>query len=770
MLSLWQMGLSASAVILLAALLRRLTGSRLPRRMYVALWDVAMLSSLIPFRVTWSALIRSAEIIRETASSAAMQPMPLNVLPVEAAPAAVLPGAALPAARSLQAGLTQTAETVREAVQTAPDWLWRLASVLWGIGALILAAMLLYRWLSCRHAFAEALPCDDPRAIAFLRDHPLRRRVQIRVSDRIRSPLSYGLLRPVILLPASLADTDDQTLGYVLTHEHMHIRAWDMLRKSALLLTLCLHWPNPLFWLMVRLCNRDMELMCDERVVRSLGGRKAYCLTLLDMEVQRSNLTMGTCFSVTGIEERINVMKNRKHQGILSIALAFAILLGATAGAMTGIPMAGAESPSPRIFFSRSSWENSYAQYEPYGLGYDETNGTITYNGHVVRYFEDMWPIDEQGKAGTCFMYEAGEVDVYAVREFPEIIQRNPDGSFDPSGILKGLREATPEEYAELTARHDQWASGSITECLDAYQLTDSVVATKLQNVEWWTAEEFREWLEQERIALQELVRDEARSWTPSTGWFTWTQEKADEAIARYEALLLEIEQGAFVSKAIDGQDASMVLAQGTGVADVVPIERVSDATVVEDSAITYVFSGYDDPGTIRYGLEPDLGSDSEGIVYLISVGPEDEWRYTPEAWARIQELIDLGVVQWEEPAAAVQALEAQEMEAALISQYQTDRINGWRDTIAPYARFGLSFALDTAMDLVHLYWNGQEVRGVFDPYLGTWITEHTGTGFYSDGAKELIAVYENGVLTGLREADAEESAVWDNLRKENMQ
>ena len=52
MLSLWQMGLSASAVILLAALLRRLTGSRLPRRMYVALWDVALLSGLIPFRLT----------------------------------------------------------------------------------------------------------------------------------------------------------------------------------------------------------------------------------------------------------------------------------------------------------------------------------------------------------------------------------------------------------------------------------------------------------------------------------------------------------------------------------------------------------------------------------------------------------------------------------------------------------------------------------------------------------------------------------------------
>lgn len=791
MLSLWQMSLSAGAVILVTALLRRMAGARLPRRMYIALWDVALLCGLIPFRVTWGAFARRATASVSTVSSA-LPDIPLqapalhNGMP-EAAAITAVPVTTPPAVSGLQNSLAQVAEAAHEVVQSAPGWLWQALGIFWGVGAIALAAVLLTRWLSCRRAFAEALPCVEPRVAAFLQAYPLRRRVRVRVSGCVASPLSYGLLRPVILLPVSLTGADDQTLTYVLTHEHMHIRAWDMLRKSVLLLALCLHWPNPLFWLAARLCNRDMELMCDERVVRRLGGRKAYCLTLLDMEVQRSSLTMGTCFSVTGIEERIKVMKNRKHQGILSITLAFTIFLGAAVGAVTGIPLATAENTPPRIFFSRETWENNYAKYEPFGLTYDEENGTISYKGQIVRYFEDMWPVDEQGKAGTCFMCEGGIIDVYGVREFSETIQRNPDGSFDPSGTLVGLREATPEESAELTARMkgDFLTQGYVTEWVDAYQFQNAetvssgallAATTALSDIEWWTAAEYREWLDNERLDLQKLVDEQARAWTPSQGWFTWTQELADEAIARYEEVLRSIEQGASVSKTINGEEANMTLMQNVDTvflgkagsqsvwslaSDIPPVESASDDAIVEDQAVSVAFtSTLKDTATLQ--VEPDTGSDMIGKVVLVAVSPDDEWRYTPEQRAKIHELIELGVIQWQEPSTQ------EELNTAMLS-YQEMRVEEWRRTIAPYAPFGLSYALDTATDLVHLYWNGQEVRGIFDPERGMWITEHSGNGF-PDGAKELIAVYENGVLTGLREADAEESEFWDKTRNKNSQ
>ena len=796
MLSLWQMSLSVGAVILLTALLRRWAADRLPRRMYVALWDIALLAGLIPFRVPWEALSRLVQSMKAavTRSGGAVLSLPLQTIPrlqdtgrtvSEAVTAAIPLEAPLLSGTGVRESLTQVTQPLMEAVGSAPDWLWHALGTVWALGAILLVAVIACRWASCLRVFSEALPCGDQRVAAFLREHPLRRWIRVRVSARVSSPLSYGLLRPVILLPAAMAGTDDRALTHVLTHEFMHIRAWDILRKRALLLVLCLHWFNPLVWVMIRLCNRDMELMCDERVVRRLGGRKAYCMTLLDMEAERSRLTMGTCFSVTGIEERIKVMKNRKHQGILSIALAFAIFLGAAAGAMIGMPLAGAEKGSPRLGFSRETWEASYAKYEIYGLGYDEENGTITYNGQVVRYFEDMWPVDEQGKAGACFIYEGGTVDVYGVREFPEFIQRNPDGSFDPSGILIGLREATKEEFDERTARQKAYMTIDTATAIEyAYQVVDTAVpgsntqavaADKLA-IEWWTAEEYREWMEEERTALQELVDEQARTWTPSRGWFTWTQELADEAMARYEETLREIEQGNFVSKTINGEEANMVLVQGLGniaysfaVQDTVEgsgipsAELSSDDSVAKDTETSIVYASHV-AGASTYGQELDLGSAVEGQVVLVAVGPGDEWRYTPEEWAMIQELVDAGLVQWSVPTTSEQGRET----AFVASSHLTTLAETWRETIAPYAPFGLSCEVDSATERARLYWNGREIRGVFDPERGMWITEHTGNSYYPEGAKELIAVYADGQLVGLREANAEESAVWDALREEN--
>ena len=818
------MSLSASAVILLTALLRRLAANRLPRRMYIALWDIALLANMVPFRVPWEALSRLTRQVKETFSQAdAVFSVPSTMPQLAQNVSVTMPQVvteALPIAaptvvtNSVRDSLTQAVQPLRETVRSAPDWLWQAVAALWMIGAVVLAAVLAYRWLSCRRVFSEALPCGDQRAAAFLKEHRLLRRVQVRVSERIASPLSYGLLRPVILLPASMANADDQTVRYVLTHEFMHIRAYDMLRKSALLLALCLHWFNPLAWVMLRLCNRDMELMCDERVVRHLGGRKAYCLTLLDMEVRRSNLTMGTCFSVTGIEERINVMKNRKQQSILSIVLAFAIFLGATVGAMTGLPLADAEETSPRMIFSRETWEGTYAKYEPYGLGYDGKNGTITYNGQVVRYFEDMWPIDETSKSGACFIYEGGTVDVYGVREFPETIHRNPDGTFDPSGVLMGLRQATQEEYDALT----EWLkSGSVSQITYAMAGTTPmnddpdatpgpIAYTKLdpespfaydhptESVQWWTAEEYRAWMEEERAVIQQLVDELARAWTPSRGWFVWTQAEADAAMARYESTLQAIEQGAYVSKPDSNGDVFFF----SSVSEInIPANAPSIGSVSEDEAWTHMSTDY--AQSVGFSLEP-ASRETHTIIIFAPIDPEEEWQYTPEQWAVIQELVDQGATQWLSPTVgrvihvavapkdewrytpeqwaviqelvdqgATRYLGATNGLAGMTDQtYQIARRESWRKAIEPYEPFGIYFVQETVTDSFRLYWNGRQIRGIFDPERGVWVTDSTGNVGYPEGAKELIAVYENGELVGLREANAEESAIWDNLRGGN--
>ena len=87
-------------------------------------------------------------------------------------------------------------------------------------------------------------------------------------SDRIASPLTFGVLHPVILMPKGTDWKDGRTLQYVLEHEFVHILRFDTLSKLLLIGAVCVHWFNPMVWVLYILANRDLELSCNETVVR----------------------------------------------------------------------------------------------------------------------------------------------------------------------------------------------------------------------------------------------------------------------------------------------------------------------------------------------------------------------------------------------------------------------------------------------------------------------------------------------------------------------
>lgn len=109
---------------------------------------------------------------------------------------------------------------------------------------------------------------------------PLRR--DIYIADHIDSPFVMGIFRPVIYLPGSLADSERR---YIIAHEHHHIRRGDHIFKALGFLALTIHWFNPLVWLAFSLASRDMEMSCDEAVIRKMGDafRADYSATLLNL-------------------------------------------------------------------------------------------------------------------------------------------------------------------------------------------------------------------------------------------------------------------------------------------------------------------------------------------------------------------------------------------------------------------------------------------------------------------------------------------------------
>lgn len=149
----------------------------------------------------------------------------------------------------------------------------------------------------------------------------LRRRMRTAVryrdnifhSENVGSPFVFGIVSPRIYLPFAL---DEQTLPHVIAHEQAHIRRKDHWWKPLGFLLLTVHWFNPLMWLGYGLLCRDIELACDEKVIRSLKSeeRADYTQALLNCSVSRARIAAyPLAFGEVGVKERVkSVMRYKK--------------------------------------------------------------------------------------------------------------------------------------------------------------------------------------------------------------------------------------------------------------------------------------------------------------------------------------------------------------------------------------------------------------------------------------------------------------------------
>ena len=272
---------SGSAMILLVLALRLILKKYLPRGIFPALWCAAAVRLLLPVAIptrlsVWNLLRTPAAAQANGVISDALAPFPVFVT-------------------------GGTAEPAAEAAGISPMLLvWLVCAVLFAAYFAVGYACLVRRFHGTRLA-------PQPSIDALLDHFRFSRDPRICVSSSRRAPLTFGVFRPTVLLPEDLPVGDAQ-FQLVLAHELAHIRRKDCLRKLLLTVCLCLYWWNPLVWLMVWLANRDMELACDEAVLRALGPdcRKAYALTLLDM-AQRNPKSAPLCssFAKSSAEERI---------------------------------------------------------------------------------------------------------------------------------------------------------------------------------------------------------------------------------------------------------------------------------------------------------------------------------------------------------------------------------------------------------------------------------------------------------------------------------
>lgn len=319
-------------VLIGAILLLRLLGRyRLPGWTFRILWGVALARLLIPVALPfpwniYAGLERLADVGQAAQTAPSVQ-TPAEI-PAPSQGGGIPDVPALP----MEPGQIPVPEAVPAAVEI--PWL----TILYLAGAAALALLFLVSYRRGVRVFRTALPLKHPAVNQWRRKIPALRGVPIRRCDRIRSPLTYGLIRPVVLLPKGL-DYEQEEVGYILLHEGTHIKHRDAWWKLFLAAALCVHWFNPLVWCMYVWANRDLERCCDESVVRRCGleARSEYALTLLKWEERRSGLLpLCSNFGTPILKERVVFIMKLKKQSAAAVALTLALVMGTTVAFATG--------------------------------------------------------------------------------------------------------------------------------------------------------------------------------------------------------------------------------------------------------------------------------------------------------------------------------------------------------------------------------------------------------------------------------------------------
>lgn len=422
-MSLLQMSFLGTVIILLIVVLRAVLINRLPKKTFLILWWIALIRLLVPFSIKSVTSIYSL-----------LQSIYSDINPVRTAQTTTF----LP----IHGNMPEIANGLSEAMVQRTESI-SILSVIWLAGLLLCFGFFAVSYIKCYREFRFSLPVENDILEAWKEKHPLKRSLSIRQTETIAAPLSYGVIRPVILMPKNTEWKNIYQLRYVLEHEYVHIRRLDMLTKLIMIAAVCIHWFNPLVWVMYILFNRDLELSCDETVVRRFGMdiKSVYATALISMEEKKSGLTpLCNSFSKNAIEERIRAIMKIKKTSKFAVIISAVLVICVTGGFAT----------------SASSLEKK-----------------------------------------TETAQENGETTV---------------------------------ALNEVNIREDESLSSS--------------------DVEWWTAEEYVKWLDEEKEVLQSMIGEKA--YTGGDGWFVWTQEKVDETIALYEDNLQKIKDGMKLSKSSD--------------------------------------------------------------------------------------------------------------------------------------------------------------------------------------------------------------------------
>lgn len=654
-----QMSLSGAVLILAVVVLRTLAMKRLPKDTFLILWGIVLLRLTVPYSVpselsvySWieknmNGRFNDISVIKQPVDNHGIDSMGINI-----------------GMNNMNDNSTQESPAQNHAldkndtsVVKKPDHNSRrfvssslICMVVWCVGMFSCMIYFTVSYLRCRFEFQTALPVENPFAQHWLAEHP-HRCPAIRQSDKISTPLTFGIWRPVILMPKNTDWENTQQLEYILMHEYIHICRYDVLSKLLATYALCVHWFNPFVWIMYILFNRDVEISCDEHVVRCFGenAKSVYAKILIQMEAQRSNirtylpLGSGFLFKIgdNAMEERITAIMKIKKKSLSAAVLAAGFILSMTAVFATSAAgkTAAEDEVQKTSDFTNTEYEKLLAlQLE----GYREMN--------ISDYQEAVWRLTDTREYRDLLERFSQDETLYAVYE----------GKKKADKRLMELVTFFYTIYEPLTA--ENWR----TRDFGGFAITDFPNASDNATLEYTVTMTIQD---AKRLTVEDY--DTARR---------LVMDNLNQIFETHEWLPMELR---------DEEQMHTVL----------------------DEEITCI--------------KKEWADDRLGIAI--------SYHYTP-----------LG------------ELPIDEMEV-----WQQESFDEWEHLCAPYVPFGLTYQYDQRIDEFRMYFEGKEVRAIYDTKQNLFLSAHAGVGegIYTDDAIDIYVEYDDTKISGLRQATPEEMA-----------
>lgn len=321
------MSLTAGVAIVFVMLLRLLL-KKAPKVFSYALWAVVLFRLLCPVSVDSNvSLYKIFDAPTEGSGeiTSVIEYVPNDIVHTEY-PSVTLPvpGVSEIINESLPQGKEQLVADPLEAPMSFVTYIWMA-------GVLAMAIYSIVSYSKLRHKLTIAVPLRD----------------NIFIADDIKSPFVIGLIRPRVYLPCNLRDKEQE---YIILHEQHHIRRFDHIVKAFAFLALAIHWFNPLVWVAFILVSKDMEMSCDEAVIRKIGGdvRAEYSASLLTLATgQRIIAGTPLAFGEGDTKGRINNLSKWKKPAVWVVLIAVIACAALTIGLLT--------NPAPKREFPINS-------------------------------------------------------------------------------------------------------------------------------------------------------------------------------------------------------------------------------------------------------------------------------------------------------------------------------------------------------------------------------------------------------------------------------